>query len=382
LGAYLDNRSRNIRLDKKLVNLKIMSNRFKLGVLFYFDDSWMGGVIYIQNLIRTLEYLEDDKKPEITLFYRPGLKKYAEEIEYSYITRIEHVFPSLIKRYVNSWFVRDNVFVSDILGKHDLNAIFPIHDFPIKSKVAESKKVNLISWFADLQYKHYPSFFSLGQRIFKDFRMFYIKKNCNNLVLSSESVAKDVYHYYSVPSEKINIFHFVSIIGAYKQDNPDDLKKKYGLPEKYFIVSNQFHRHKNHKIVIEAIHELNQNGFPIHVAFTGKLPFDTKAEHILELHELIAKYNLKDQITILGLMPRDEQLLLMKHAQAVIQPSFFEGWSTVVEDAMALNVPVIASNLDVNIEQLQEKGIYFNPIDSIDPRINKIKDTFFRLKKK
>jgi glycosyltransferase involved in cell wall biosynthesis len=63
-------------------------------------------------------------------------------------------------------------------------------------------------------------------------------------------------------------------------------------------------------------------------------------------------------------MPRDEQLLLMKLAQAVIQPSFFEGWSTVIEDAMALNVPVIASNLDVNIEQLQEKGIYFNPNDA------------------
>jgi glycosyltransferase involved in cell wall biosynthesis len=65
-------------------------------------------------------------------------------------------------------------------------------------------------------------------------------------------------------------------------------------------------------------------------------------------------------------MPRDEQLLLMKNAQAVIQPSFFEGWSTVVEDAMALNVPVIASNIPVNIEQLQSKGIYFDPKSTID----------------
>jgi len=51
----------------------------------------------------------------------------------------------------------------------------------------------------------------------------------------------------------------------------------------------------------------------------------------------------------------------MKHSQAVIQPSLFEGWSTVIEDAMSLQVPVIASNIPVNIEQLGEKGKYFNP---------------------
>jgi glycosyltransferase involved in cell wall biosynthesis len=53
----------------------------------------------------------------------------------------------------------------------------------------------------------------------------------------------------------------------------------------------------------------------------------------------------------------------MKYAKAIIQPSLFEGWSTVIEDAKSLQVPVIASNLDVNIEQLEEKGTYFEPHD-------------------
>ena len=59
---------------------------------------------------------------------------------------------------------------------------------------------------------------------------------------------------------------------------------------------------------------------------------------------------------------RAEQLLLMKYAQAVIQPSLFEGWSTVIEDAISLQVPVIASNLPVNIEQLGDRGVYFDPL--------------------
>ena len=39
----------------------------------------------------------------------------------------------------------------------------------------------------------------------------------------------------------------------------------------------------------------------------------------------------------------------------------FEGWSTVIEDAKSLQVPVIAANLNVNIEQLEETGTYFEP---------------------
>jgi glycosyltransferase involved in cell wall biosynthesis len=64
---------------------------------------------------------------------------------------------------------------------------------------------------------------------------------------------------------------------------------------------------------------------------------------------------------MLGLIPRDDQLTMMRHSQAVIQPSLFEGWSTVIEDAKSLQVPVVASNLTVNVEQLGERGLYFNP---------------------
>jgi glycosyltransferase involved in cell wall biosynthesis len=56
----------------------------------------------------------------------------------------------------------------------------------------------------------------------------------------------------------------------------------------------------------------------------------------------------------LGFIDRREQLLIMKGARAVVQPSLFEGWSTVVEDAKAMNQFVIASDLEVHKEQLQD----------------------------
>jgi glycosyltransferase involved in cell wall biosynthesis len=56
----------------------------------------------------------------------------------------------------------------------------------------------------------------------------------------------------------------------------------------------------------------------------------------------------------------------MKHAKAVIQPSLFEGWSTVIEDAMAMNQVIIASDLEVNAEQLGENAIYFKRNCAVD----------------
>lgn len=99
------------------------------------------------------------------------------------------------------------------------------------------------------------------------------------------------------------------------------------------------------------------------MAMTGRFPDATHSPYMRELHSLIDENNLKANISLLGVIPRDEQLLLMKNARAVIQPSLFEGWSTVIEDAISLQVPVIASSLPVNIEQLGPDGCYFEPDD-------------------
>jgi glycosyltransferase involved in cell wall biosynthesis len=61
---------------------------------------------------------------------------------------------------------------------------------------------------------------------------------------------------------------------------------------------------------------------------------------------------LSANIRFLGFIDRAEQLALMQAAQAIVQPSLFEGWSTVVEDAKALGKFLILSDLPVHREQL------------------------------
>ncbi len=332
--------------------------RLKLGIIFNFNPSWMGGIIYILNLIRTLNFLDDSDKPEIVLFYRQDLKKFADQVEYPYLNAVEWNFPSVYKGYVRSWFTRKNVFVDEILKKYSLDGLYPLHDFPVHTVT----NTRLVCWYADLQHKHYPGFFCRRKLLERSMRIRFILRNAGHLVLSSYAVRDDFERFFGISGRiKVHIFHFVSVIDDLSKLDIRSVREKYGVPPAYFMISNQFHKHKNHKVLLLALAKLKQMGFGVHLAMTGRFPAATHSPYMRELHDLIANYGLQSQISMLGIIPRNEQLLLMKHSQAVLQPSLFEGWSTVIEDAISLQVPVIASNLPVNIEQLGEKGTYFDP---------------------
>lgn len=332
--------------------------RIRLGILFYFSSKWMGGIVYISNLIKTLDFLDDYDKPDILLFYKPENEKYIDEIKYPHLTKVRWTFPSIIWGNVKSILIGKNVFVNRILEEYDLDAIYPMHDFPVKTKT----KTKLISWCADLQHKHYPEFFTPFQRIQRDFRIKLGLSNSDKMVLSSADVLNDFNRFYTGSKRvQMQIFRFVSIIDDLSNIDINDLRKRYKLPEHYFMISNQFHKHKNHRVLLLALAKLKQKGIKKHLAITGKFPSAEKSLYLTELHHIIDEHNLHDQISFLGIIPRNEQMKIMKYSQAVLQPSLFEGWSTVIEDAKSLQVPVVASNLKVNIEQLGGDGLYFEP---------------------
>lgn len=334
--------------------------RLRLGIIFNFNPVWMGGIIYILNLIRTLNFLDDEEKPEVYLFYRNDLKTFADRIDYPRLHLIKWAYPPVATGYLKSWLTRKNRFVSEILKSHELDGLYPLHDYPVKTK----SKTKLVCWYADLQHEYYPEFFTRRKIFERTQRIKFILKNSDDLVVSSKAVADDFRRFFRIRDKmRMHIFHFVSVIENLDGLDIGEIRGKYNLPEDYYMISNQFHKHKNHRVLLRSLALLKQEGKEIHMAMTGRFPDANQSSYMRELHSVISDNNLQPNISLLGIIPRNEQLLLMKHSQAVIQPSLFEGWSTVIEDAISLQVPVIASSLPVNIEQLGPDGCYFEPED-------------------
>jgi len=335
-------------------------DRIRIGIIFNISPKWMGGIIYLLNAVNILKFLDDKDRPQVIVFYEPKLKKFVEEIDYPYLEKVPWQFYSVYYGFALSILLRRNIFIVDMVEKYNLDALFPNANFPVKRK----PKAKIVSWTADLQHKSYPKFFKKRKRLERNLRIKFKLKNSTEIVVSSQAVKDDFYKFFRIPqSINFHIYHFVSIIDDLPDIESAEIRAKYSLPEEYFMISNQFHKHKNHIAAFQALAELKKKGRNIHFAITGKFPKEPNSEYMQELHDMIYNYDLKENISFLGLIPRGDQLLLMKSAKAIVQPSLFEGWSTVIEDAKSLQAPVIASNLPVNIEQLQETGTYFEPHD-------------------
>ena len=332
----------------------------RIGILFQYDENWIGGTYYLINLISALNQLEENEKPNLLIF--SNLKDYEilrKEVIYTKLNHQElngksdgfvikllnHITLKLVgKQWINTHF------------KGEIDALFPFRQIKFLESIPVNKR---IYWIPDFQEKHLPQFYS-DEHLDKEVRIntpivMYSKK----LVLSSYDSLRDLKRFYPEHKTQPYVIHFASRIPKTNEVDLNVLLQKFSISLSYFFAPNQFWKHKNHIVVIKALEKLKQSGVNVLILFSGK-EYDSRHPGYTEsLKEYVRSHNLEHNVRFLGFIDRNDQLQLMKHSLAVIQPSLFEGWSTVIEEAMAYNKTVIASDLEVNKEQLGEKGIYF-----------------------
>ncbi len=341
------------------------SKKLRIGIVFNFRKGWHGGIIYIINVINALNFLDEADKPDVFVFYNTSLKEYLADMKYPHITFVEWRFPDFYKGYLTTWLTRKNVFADDIIQQYNLNGIYPINDRPVAGNI--KKNVRIIAWLPDVQHKFYPHFFGKKRTFLRNWRFKLILKNTNDLVVSSDDVKSHFYTFYRIKKDlRIHTLKFVSIIDNFSFPSMEVLSARYKVPHQYYIVSNSFTNHKNHVVILKALILLKKSNIGIHIVFTGKMEFKGNEAYIKKIRQIVAENKLEKHVSFLGVIPRHDQLGLMKNAVAVIQPSLFEGWSTVIEDAKSLQVPVIASDLPVNIEQLGNTGVFFKREDEYE----------------
>lgn len=339
-----------------------MNRRKKIVLLLNWRKSWMGGLIYIVNLVNVLNYLEDSDRPELIVLYKEDLGDLIAEMHYPYLSAVSWQFPGFAEGYLLSWITGRNVFVSEIIRQYRPDGIYPLNDWPLSNRWFQDMGVRVVSWFPDLQHKFYPHFFAWYRVLLRELRLRLILRHAHDLVVSSDDVKSHFHSFYRLRSTLcIHTLRFVTILPATTVHNFVTLRKKYGIPARFFLVSNQFTNHKNHPIILEALRLLAERGRPAFVVMTGKTDFKGNDAYIADIRAKIQAYQLQNQVVLVGVIPRMDQLELMKQARAVLQPSFFEGWSTVIEDAKSVGVPVVAAALPVNREQLGDSGYYFDP---------------------
>lgn len=327
----------------------------KKKILIMADDSsnWIGGLYYKRNILFSLlQNNEICNKYHFVVSVKEENKRYFECFKND--IRFVNVKPK------SKW--GKLCFLLRSVGRQ-IKYIYPLHN----NKYWKFAGITCIAWIADFQHNVYPENFMPGECNIRNREYEKVFHDEQPLVLSSESARKDFEKYYGIKSN-VYVVHFVSYIESELSQLTITMEQeiliKYHLEEKeYLCISNQFWKHKNHIVVLKAIKILKERyaNSKLLFVFTG-MPKDYRNPDYFEsLMELFQDCTIKESIQILGFIDRIEQIAVMKNAKFIIQPSLFEGWGTVVEDAKVLDKMMLLSDIPVHHEQMNENCVLFNP---------------------
>lgn len=315
------------------------------------------------NLVNAFNCRIDDGGPIPTfvVFYTSKAEPFIKLLTYPHVELVRIPDQNLYRSYLLSWVKRRNEFLPTQILESNVDALYPLYDFPVKTKV----DFRLVSWYPDLQHRFYPQYFGKLRWKLRDFRLRLLLKRTDKLVCSSKDVLSHFQRFYPKVLPDTGVLPFVSLVDVERLPSEEEVRTRYQLGGKYFVVSNQFYEHKDHLTLVKAAAELKKRGVGFHLLMTGKMP-TAKEGYFEKLHELLEAHSLEGQVQFLGVIPRSDQLALLKYALSVIQPSRFEGWSTVVEDVKAIGGSILASNIEIHKEQLGSQGALFEVGDSVD----------------
>ena len=220
-----------------------------------------------------------------------------------------------------------------------------------------------LCWIPDFQHKHLPHMFGREELAYRDASFANVAQNAQAVLLSSADAEKDFHHYFPRADAKTHVLRFVANPPAGSEDIAPILAS-YGIEEPYFHIPNQLWLHKNHGVVLEALHILKASGPCPLVVSTGQTDDYRHPGYFAEFKERAAAAGLAERFRFLGLIDFAHVGALMRGAMAMINPSRFEGWSTTVEESKSLGKRLLLSDIPVHREQAPERGSFFGLDDA------------------
>jgi glycosyltransferase involved in cell wall biosynthesis len=345
----------------------------KIGVLCHGFVAWGGGLDFLRTICSSLA--ASDEAPEIHLLIpitgpRGIAKRWLQECRRFLFCLLGNRLPprqeldiGVIREFLQS--LDPGIHVHEIdLGTSAIDAVVRRHSLdvvlPSMQPIQLRSGVPCLGYITDFQHVHLGHFFSEIeiQNRNKDFTR--ILNLSPAVIVNAKAVARDVEMFLPEHGAKIVTLPFAPAPDPSWVDLTDDVRAKYGIHRAYFIVCNQFWKHKDHLTAYKAF-ALTMAQWPdVELVCTGQVSDYRNPSYVDELAAEAARLGIVPRLKVLGLLPKLEQIALLKHAVAVIQPTLFEGGpgGGAVYDAVALGVPALVSDIPVNLE-IDEENVRF-----------------------
>lgn len=332
---------------------------------------WTAGQTYTANLVKAVTSANQSDAVELALLLPEGgppdqtkgiRKLFDETIEAPRSQAPQWI--GLRKRFADT--VRKAVGtceppehpLSRILREHEVDVLFARQTF------GNAFRVPLMCWIPDFQYEYFPDLFQESEVAYRRRNNEQMSRRAARVVVSSQAARMDFHKRFPRATDKCRVMHFVAQVPERVfEDDPAHICDVYRLPKTFFYLPNQFWKHKNHDVVLNALQIAAEDCRDMVVVCSGNVSDYRQPFHFSNLLRDISRKGLRDKFVVLGMVPRAHLYALLRQCIAVVQPSLFEGWSSTVEEAKSIGKRILLSDIPVHREQSPPHAIYFDPRD-------------------
>jgi glycosyltransferase involved in cell wall biosynthesis len=236
------------------------------------------------------------------------------------------------------------------------------HEIPIGIKETGIKSVVTIH---DLIHERYPEQYNpVDVSIYrKKFR--YACEHADKVIAISEQTKKDIIEFYKADPGKINVCyqHCNPAFGqTISKEEKDHIRKKYGLPDQFFLYVGSIIERKNLLNICKAFQQLKDEiTIPLVIIGEGGKYKQTVKEYIMSNgmeRNTIFLSDSHSAKTSSSFQSAIDFPTIYQSAIAMIYPSFFEGFGIPVLEALWSRLPVITSNMSC-LPEVGGPGSYY-----------------------
>ena len=187
-------------------------------------------------------------------------------------------------------------------------------------------------------------------------------RHTDHIIAVSESTRRDTINLLGVPERKITVIYE----GANPIYRPMDkevarrhVQDTYGLGEPYILFVSTIEPRKNLPGLLQAFRKLRDDyKRPEMLALAGGQGWLSE-----EVYDTIDRLNLNEHVRLLGRVPSEHLVYLYNAAQALVHPSFYEGFGLPPLEAMHCGTPTIVSNVSALPEVVGDAALLVDPND-------------------
>lgn len=225
----------------------------------------------------------------------------------------------------------------------------------------------VVGYVYDFQHTHLPHLFKAKNRARRDRVFAETMVLARAVIVNARTIADELRARHPASAAQVFALPFAPALQPDWLAPRPELIAEFRPAGPYFIISNQFWKHKNHQTAFRAFARLRSAHPGVSLICTGDTHDSRDPSHYPGLLAELEQAGIRDAVRILGLIPKRAQIELLKGAVALVQPTLYEGGpgGGAAFDAIALDVPVLASDIPVNREIDCGDVCFFPPTDDM-----------------